>query len=71
MSKCSKCPYTTEVIRKFGVTKHCNLEPTQMDVTYYCSPKHSDEENMLCPFVNERTRFPGVDYRKYETDEID
>ena len=52
MSKCSKCPYTTEVTRKFGVTKHCNLEPTQMDVTYYCSPKHSDEEN---------TRFPGVD----------
>ena len=44
MSKCSKCPYTTEVTRTFGVTKHCGLEPTQMDVTYYCSPKHSDEE---------------------------
>lgn len=26
---------------------------------------------MLCPFVNEHTRFPGVDYGKYETDEID
>lgn len=71
MSKCYKCPYITEVTKKFGVTKRCNLEPTQMDVTYYCSPKHSDEENMLCPFVNEHTRFPGVDYGKYETDEID
>ena len=30
MSKCSKCPYTTEVTRTFGVTKHCGLEPTQM-----------------------------------------
>lgn len=71
MSKCSKCPYATEVTRTFGVTKHCNLAASQMDVTYYCSPKHSDEENMLCPFVNEHTRFPGVDYGKYETDEID
>ena len=62
MSECFKCPYTTEVSRTFGVTKHCGLEPTQMDVIYYCSPKHSDEEN---------TRFPGVDYGKYETDEID
>lgn len=45
MSKCYKCPYTTEVTRTFGVTKHCNLAASQIDVAYYCSPKHSDEEN--------------------------
>ena len=30
---CYECPYTSKVQRKYGVTTHCNLEPTNMDVT--------------------------------------
>ena len=39
-----------------------------MDVSYFCYEKYKDEENKLCPFVCKGTRFPGVDYRKYETE---
>lgn len=53
MAECYRCPYTTKVERKFGSTTHCNLEITEMDVTYYCSDKHKDENNSLCPFVQE------------------
>lgn len=68
MAECYRCPYTTKVERKFGSTTHCNLEITEMDVTYYCSDKHKDENNSLCPFVCSGTRIPEVDYTKYETD---
>lgn len=68
MAECYRCPYTTKVERKYGVTTHCNLEPTNMDVTYYCTDRHKDKTNSLCPFVCSGTRFPGVDYTKYETD---
>lgn len=53
MAECYRCPYTTKVERKFGSTTHCNLEITEMDVTYYCSDKHKDANNSLCPFVQE------------------
>ena len=68
MAECYRCPYTTKTQRKFGVTTSCNLEPTNMDVTYYCHEMYKDKDNELCPFVNPGTRFPGVDYKKYETD---
>lgn len=68
MAECYRCPYTEKVQRKFGITTHCNLEPTHMDVSYFCYEKYKDEENNLCPFVYKGTRFPGVDYRKYETE---
>lgn len=68
MAECYRCPYTTKIPRKYGVTTHCNLEPTNMDVSYFCRDKHKDEDNALCSFVNPSTRFPGVDYRKYETE---
>ena len=42
--------------RKYGYTIHCNLEPTNMDVTYYCSEKHKDEDNDLCPLINRKER---------------
>ena len=66
MAECYRCPYTSRIERKYGSTIHCNLEPTNMDVTYYCFEKHKNENNELCPFVNQNTRFPGVDYGKYE-----
>lgn len=68
MAECHRCPYTSRSKRKYGSTIHCNLEPTNMDVTYFCFVKHKDEDNELCPFVNPSVRIPGVDYRKYETD---
>ena len=68
MAECHRCPYTSRSKRKYGSTIHCNLEPTNMDVTYFCFVKHKDEDNELCPFVNPSVRFPGVDYRKYETE---
>ena len=52
MVKCYRCPYTNKSKRKYGYTIHCGLEPTNMDVTYYCSEKHKDEDNDLCPFIN-------------------
>lgn len=61
--KCSECPYIERTPRKFGETIHCNLEPTHMDVTYHY--EHNNE-NMLCPFICESCRFPGVNYTKYE-----
>lgn len=70
MAECCRCPYTTEIQRKFGVTTHCNLEPTFMDVSYYCSEKHRDEWNPLCPFENPEMRFRGVNYTKYETENL-
>lgn len=70
MSNCFSCPYKYAVQRKFGETYHCNLEPTNMDVSYFCRDKHKDEQNTLCPFIDKNTRFPGVDYTKYETDDL-
>lgn len=68
MAECWRCPYTTRTKRVYGYTCSCNLEPTNMDVTYYCRDSHRDEVNNLCPFENKNTRFPGVDYKKYETE---
>ena len=68
MAECYRCPYTTRVERKYGFTTHCDLEPTKMDVTYYCMNENKDKNNSLCPFVYPRTRIPGIDYTKYETD---
>ena len=68
MAECYRCPYTNKLKRKYGYTIHCNLEPTNMDVTYYCSEKHKGKDNKLCPFVNQNTRFSEVDYRKYQTE---
>ena len=67
MAECYRCPYTTKSQRKYGATIHCNLEPTNMDVTYFCFENRKDEDNKLCPFVNPSVRIPGVDYEKYET----
>nr|DAE42514.1 MAG TPA: hypothetical protein [Caudoviricetes sp.] len=67
MAECYRCPYTTKKQHKFGTTTHCNLEPTKMDVSYYGMDEHKDEDNLLCPFICSGTRFPGVDYTKYET----
>jgi hypothetical protein len=68
MAECYRCPYTEKIKRKYGSTIHCILEPSNLDVTYFCSYKHKTEENALCPFVNTNTRFPGIDYHKYETE---
>ena len=68
MAECYRCPYTDKVQRKFGVTTHCKLEPTNMDVSFYCHERHKDRENTLCPFICSGTRFSGVDYHKYETE---
>lgn len=68
MAECYRCPYTIKKERKFGATIHCSLEPSHFDVTYYCHEKHKEENNLLCPFANHGTRYPGVDYRKYETE---
>lgn len=68
MAECWRCPHTEKVQRKFGITTHCSLKPTYMDVSYFCHEKYKNEENSLCPFVCKETRFSGVDYRKYETE---
>lgn len=36
---CYECPYTSKIQRKYGVTTHCNLEPTNMDVSFYVRKK--------------------------------
>lgn len=59
---CYKCPYIMKIQRKYGVTTHCNLEPTNMDVSYYIE---TEKRNTLCPFVCKGTRFDGVNYNKY------
>ena len=64
---CYECPYTSKVQRKYGVTTHCNLEPTNMDVTFHVIKK---DNNRLCPFICKGTRFPGVDYSKYIDEKI-
>ena len=45
MAECYRCPYTTRVERKYGFTTHCDLEPTKMDVTYYCMNENKDKNN--------------------------
>lgn len=45
---CKDCKDTYKVQRKHGVTTHCNLEPTHMDVSYYCLPGHSGS-SAFCP----------------------
>ena len=64
---CWECPYTSEIYRKFGMTTHCNLEPTNMDVSYNVETK---KNNTLCPFVYKGTRFDGVNYDKYIDENI-
>lgn len=64
---CYECPYTSKVQRKYGVTTHCNLEPTNMDVTFHVMKK---DNNKLCPFVCKSTRFLGVNYEKYIDDKM-
>lgn len=59
---CWECSYTNKVKRKHGITTHCNLEPTGMDVTYNISHK---VKNTLCPFICSGTRYSGVNYGKY------
>jgi hypothetical protein len=59
---CWECPYTERIQRKFGITTHCNLEPTHIDVSYHVQKQSN---NTLCPFVCEGTKIPGVDYNKY------
>lgn len=68
MAECYRCPYMHSVQRKYGVTNHCNLARNSLDVTYYCEEPHKSKENPFCPFANVFTRFPGVDYHKYEID---
>ncbi|AXF52452.1 MAG: hypothetical protein [Caudoviricetes sp.] len=65
MAYCKKCPYTTKIKRKYGETIHCKLEPTNMDVSYYCSDKRDNEENLLCPFLNYQTRREDINYGEY------
>ena len=55
---CYECPYTSKVQRKYGVTTHCNLEPTNMDVTFHVMKK------------DKSTRFLGVNYEKYIDDKM-
>jgi hypothetical protein len=64
---CWECPYTNKIQRKYGVTTHCNLEPTNMDVSFNVSLKRN---NTLCPFVCNGTRFSGVNYDKYIDENI-
>ena len=64
---CWECPYTNKVQRKYGVTTHCNLEPTNMDVSFSVSHKRN---NRLCPFVCKGTRFEGINYDKYIDENI-
>ena len=64
---CWECPYTSEIYRKFGMTTHCNLEPTNMDVSYNVETK---KNNTLCPFVCKGTKFDGVNYDKYIDENI-
>lgn len=47
---CATCPYTYEVQRKFGYTKHCKMEPTHMDIS------HVDGRSLLCPLRPENGR---------------
>lgn len=65
---CWECPYTNQIQRKYGVTTHCNLEPTNMDVSF--NARHQ-KNNTLCPFVCKRTRFEGVNYDKYIDEKIE
>ena len=65
---CWECPYTNKVQRKYGETTHCNLEPTNMDVTYHVRKK---DKNLLCPFVYSGTRYSGVNYDKYIDENIE
>ena len=57
MAECHRCPYASLTNRTYGATIHCTLEPTNMDVTYFCLRKHKDENNELCPLVNRNTRW--------------
>ena len=68
VAECYRCPYTLKVKRKYGKTTHCILEPTKMDVSFYCQDEHKDESNELCPFICEGTRIPDIDYTFYETE---
>lgn len=64
---CWECPYTSKVQRKYGVTTHCNLEPTNMNVSFNANHRRN---NTLCPFVCNGTRFEVVNYDKYIDENI-
>lgn len=64
MPNCFECLYKCKKPRNFGNSYHCILEPTNMDVSYFCQDRHREETNTLCPFLNKDTGYPGVDYRK-------
>lgn len=49
--KCSECPFTEKVQRKYGVTTHCMKEPTHMDVTFNVN---HNKESLLCPLHREK-----------------
>lgn len=66
--KCWKCPYTHKIERRYGVTVHCNLEPTEMDITYHV---HRKTNNILCPFINEHTRYSSINYDKYVDENVE
>lgn len=64
---CWECPYANKTLRKYGVTTYCNLEPTNMDVSYHVRKK---ENNKLCPFVCEATKYQNINYDKYVDENI-
>lgn len=65
--KCIECNYTIEKQHKHGVTSHCSIEPTLMDVTYHII---KNSYNTLCPFVCKRCQSKDLDYDLLTTDSI-
>ena len=43
---CKECPYTVKQKRNFGMTIHCTLDPTGMDVT------HVEGRSLFCRLTN-------------------
>ena len=70
MAECYKCPYKKRGTGTWSETTKCNLTPDHIDVSYYCLDTHKEDWNPFCPFENPETRFRGVDYRKYETENL-
>ena len=69
---CYECPYTSKVQRKYGVTTHCNLEPTNMDVTFHVIKKDNNRNYLLTrhhSYENEG-RFQNEDEAKEVRKEI-
>lgn len=70
MPNCFDCVYKYKKNRRFKITYHCILEPTNMDVSYFCRDKHRKERNRLCPFINKNTRYPGLDFNYFSMNSI-